>query len=136
MKQKVIIYGEKVEKNYYFGEHFYEINHVKTFYKHIDWQEIYNGEVDDPPFFINDNVFIPELNKSIKITKNARNIDGGYVYWTDYIVDENENIESKEKAEKEYNGYLELVEKQTKKLIEDSKEKPKKRWFRLRKGDE
>lgn len=135
MKQKVIIYGEKVEKNYYFGMKFFGYKQVCNRIEHIEWVEVFNGEIDNPPFSINDNVFISSLNKSIKVTKVARNVDGGYVYWTDHISEEVENVESREKAINEYAQYLiEIKKAEDESVTVKPESKSKKVWFKFRKA--
>ncbi|GAB6989527.1 hypothetical protein [Paenibacillus pini] len=132
MKQKIIIYGEKIEKVYYFS---YWSSDSITLYdkKHLEWIGIFEGEIEDPPFVVDDNVFIPSLNQSVKVIKTARNLDGGYVYWTNYITEEIENTESRLKVEKRMEEIIENDKKQTddsiNKALLQLNEKNRKKWF-------
>lgn len=97
----------------------------------IEKVELFNGVIENPPLEVDDFVFIPELKKSVKVTGKSRNIEGGYVYYTDYVtevVDDEQTQKSKKEAEEQ----LEVVKVKVAESAQREKEKEynKLNWFK------
>ena len=102
-KYRVEIYGKTVEK-IYFNKPFGRISwdHYK-----ISDDLLWEGEISTPAIEEGEKIFISTLDIKAVVEERARNIEGGFYYYTDHIVKQMVNEESLVKAEKIKNEYEE-----------------------------
>lgn len=100
-KYKVKVIGQKAKlryrNRYYFG--YYQIDkEYKDKEDHVFWE----GEIDQPKLETGDKIYI-DSETIYSITDVARDVNGGFVCWTDEIleIEDEETVMSKIKAEME-----------------------------------
>jgi hypothetical protein len=107
-KHKAIFKGEKYKKLYEFdrGRRYRSRNSFwaspteepvfYSYHRHVDYVMFLEKEVDYPPIEKDEVVYISEIDQEVTIVSRVRNLDGGYIYTTNYVVEvfEDEETES------------------------------------------
>jgi hypothetical protein len=94
MNHLAIFYGEIHNKIYRFDKMgiylYFNGNFEPELYetsKYISKKEFLRIEIDNPPIEINEEVYIEQIDKTVKIKHRVRNATGGYIYYTDNVID-------------------------------------------------
>ncbi|WP_137743374.1 hypothetical protein [Robertmurraya siralis] len=134
---KAKVMGRVERKVYEFRWRYFNMPpHVNSKKEFIEHEEFWSGELENPPLEVGDSLFIEDKSIRVDILHKAKSTDGGFVYWTDYVIDmlEDEKTKnSKSEAEaqlEEYEKYLgERKEKQKVNLEKQSIET--KKWYQF-----
>jgi hypothetical protein len=124
-KHKAIVFGEVRRVAYYI----YSDGEISETTELVEYETIFEGYIDNPPLEYASSIFIGDINESVRISKIARNIEGGYVYYSDHVVKvikDDETLKSKKDAEEKSKIKIE------KRRIEAEQEKEKdKKWYQM-----
>lgn len=139
MKHEAIFYGIVKRKVYRFDTKQYYYHSIygrrePGFYSKnikIEDKEFLRLEIDNPPIEINEKVFIEEINETIEIIDRVRNVKGGYIYYTQHvieIIEDEETEKSRIEAEKEQKEYN---ENQKGEIVQDFEQELNKKWYQF-----
>jgi len=147
VKHRAIFKGMIERKTYYFDHSYcyktYNLNKnrdKKLYYEYdilpscqfVKTVEFLEKEIDNPPIEIGEKVYIPELNLKIKVTDRVRNLDGGYIYSTNHVVDtldDERTMQSKDEAKKQREEFLAYIKEKESK--ENKEVKLSKKWYQF-----
>ncbi len=113
-KYRAVFKGKKIEKIYLFRVYpscFHGVPAkqkppaIDHEYFDLSTETFYEDEIN---FEVNrgDTLYINELDENVHIEKKVKMLDGGWIYFTDYVISTVENKESKIQAEKQLREYL------------------------------
>lgn len=133
-KHKALIMGKRERKIYKFG-----IKDISTFGRFfnaepelyetrefIEYDEYYKCDIDNPPLEIGEKIYIDTLEEVLTVKDKARNTNGGYVYWTDCVIETIEDEitqKTKTEAENEQKEYIKQKEEDLKREIKELEQK-------------
>ncbi|MGD6876937.1 hypothetical protein [Bacillus infantis] len=92
----------------------------------LDDKEFLVKEIESPPIEKGEAVYISEIDKQVIVHSKVRNLDGGYIYTTNHIVEfinDEISFKSKENAKRQEEEYLSKL-----KLVENEKINSKSSW--------
>lgn len=113
------IYENYIEYNWMYNgrsgySHLPKINEIRIFTNNenvIEEKVIGEYDIDSPPLDIDDEFYLCDIGKIIKIKKRVRNSDNSFTYYIEDELVETENTKiSKEKCDKEFDKYCSAVD--------------------------
>jgi len=149
MTHKAVFFGEEVEirhvvsfyPNYYHRKNPYDKPFINKTFDETTRREIklHVCDFDNPPFKINEIVFIEDLEITTRVKKVVRSTSGEYLYYTDYLkeLETQKTIESKVSAEKRFKEKMhdykcaEEELKEERKQREKENSEPNKKWYQF-----
>jgi hypothetical protein len=95
----------------------------------VKYEEIWSGELNDPPIKSGDSFYITDKNLLVEVEMTSRNTENGYTYFTDYVIERIEDEEtdkSKKEAEEKLKKFNESLNSDTKQEISANK-----KWWQI-----
>lgn len=81
---KAIVMGSITRKMHYFHRGWGDIYSERNLVEH---KLLWSGDLENPPLEIGDYLYLNSENLKVKIIDKAKSTDGGYVYWSDYVIE-------------------------------------------------
>ena len=111
------IFKGKINYKYYdmnshhsnYDEGYYSKPEIYSYPVFDHFEIIHTCDIEKPPFEINEKVYIPELDITVKITDKVRSTDGSIIYNTSYVIDSIENDRTKESLEQANEKLIEEI---------------------------
>lgn len=135
MKHRAVIKGNVYRKVYYFGrirDELYPFYYAPEREIHEDVEPLYedvlwDGELDLPLLKESEDIYIDELNLTVKIKSRLRSTTGEYLYSTYHrsdVIEDEGTQESLAKAEEDKTEYQEYLKRN-----EEYQNTKKRNWF-------
>lgn len=125
-KHDAVVMGRIDRKVYHFyRSHFVQYCDVVERSQLVEAVEVWEGKLENPPLNIGDTLYINEIDEKVIITDKAKSTLGGYIYWTEHVVETIEDDET-EKSRLQANKDYDLYKKSTN--IKAEPERGKKWW--------
>jgi hypothetical protein len=122
---KAVVMGRIERKIYKFHDrNSWYVGSVREDKELIEHKQIWDGDLENPPLEISDWLYVKSKGLKVKVLDKAKSTDGGFVYWTDHvieIIEDNKTIDTKKEAESKkvkYDKWLEAKQKSDSEVIE------------------
>jgi hypothetical protein len=136
-KHKAVVMGRIEKKRYRFIlSNYNSRSEIKKSNEFVEYKEIWSGDLENPPLETGEGLYIKELNTEVGITNKAKSTEGGYVYWTTFVIEEIEDEKTQETklaSEQAKMAHIKYIEEKYCKTEEDLKmnEKSSKKWWQF-----